>query len=161
MTTATAPVAANSTDEYRPACALCHKSKDMAPSPWGHPSILICHNPPCIYTRALRASRKPVLLQPVEAANNSRDVRVLSAEVLCLAGERTAMSLVSLLSDGATHTADECRAQLGMTTAMLRTTLSRVRRRGFDILTLPRTRFRPLAYELVAFPSLAPERKIA
>lgn len=100
-------------------------------------------------------------LSEIVAARPSRQIDALTAEVLCMAGERTAMKLISLLGDGATHTADECLAKLGMTAAMLRTTVKRVRRRGFDITTWPRTRFRALSYELVSVPVLMPDRAVA
>lgn len=138
----------------------------MQPSAWGHPSVLICHNPPCIYARTLRASGRHPMRCPLTEATRAPQVKVgdgvLTADVLSLAGGSKARKLVALLADGQRHSADECLAKSGMNVPVLRSTVRRVRHRGFEIVTSHRTRFSPLTYELVAVPAMStPERKSA
>ncbi len=142
-------------------CPRCHRSEDMQPSQWGHPLILLCHNPPCIYARTLQAAGRIVptapLAEVVRLKASSAPAAlplVLPADVLCLAGGTKCRALIALLSDGIPRSADECRLAIGVRRQHMQTLVSRVRLRGFDVDTLRRLPHRPLSYQLLAVPSV-------
>ncbi len=119
----------------------------MAPSEWGHPSIPVCHNPPCSYARTEKVARlnrrlaavmaAPVLLSP-QASVSKKLIR-----------ESGLTRLARLLGDGKPHLVSECRtvAKCGDSVAVF---IMRLRERyGFDIVTR-RAANKAASYQLVS-----------
>ncbi len=52
------PVLSRVTLRGRSMCPLCLSYDHLEPSPWGHPSVLVCANPPCGYARTRHVSQQ-------------------------------------------------------------------------------------------------------
>lgn len=115
----------------------------MQPDAWGHHTLGLCHNPPCIYARTLEASRvpPPVYHAPVHAPEPSYrerptkdEVTKLSVELLMAAGGKQARALVLLLADQQPHTSAECLRVSGAPTMnALTSAIVRLNRRGVRV----------------------------
>jgi hypothetical protein len=149
-------------------CPLCKTAEHMAPSQWGHPGVPLCHNPPCIYKRTMKASRVdtpiasvPVRLSPVlkgapvsiEPTSGGDSIPIGS---LLKAGGKTNRKLILFLLDGKPRTAQECITAAGFSTMeTFRTARARLRERGL-VIRRTQTDHKPASYQLVLTPKGSP-----
>jgi hypothetical protein len=113
----------------------------MEPSQWGHPSIEICHSPPCIYARTLKASKvTPPTQTHVEASwaqvvadapqtpSNPAADRVVKL-LLTVGGKTQLRKLALFLSDGKKRSTQEIVDAVGYPYLQVSTAINRLRSR--------------------------------